>query len=507
MAPRIRMAIVADDEALADVTVAAPPAPTEPIAAATNRFHALMVIEGIPTGDARTFVENSLTWRTLPLPLMATDRTTEWHLDSVLIGNFDTIERRGAEIHGWGDYIADPGEEAARLIGLVQSGELRGFSVDADSIEFEVLFPTTLPGGEPLPGDPMMALLTGEEVAPIEQETGEDGTVYDVVPMPMPIERVTEGRLMGGTVVPFPAFQEAFIENSDEPALAAAASSVFVAHGVSGAMLTATCARPRARVAGGAVVRERVEPRRDGPREGNPSRFSFPTIPPRAWFDVEEPPGPMPFTILDSGQAFGHLAVWGECHVGIANDCVMAPASSCNYARFHVGECPVDDGGRVSAGVLTYRTGHAPLEFGGSETKAHYDNSGTGAVDVVALDGEHGIWLCGAARSTLSDADVREVMMTPPSGDWRGFGGRLELVAALCVNTPGFNTVRARARKENGMVASLVLCNPPPPLIASSGGLDEDIARRAIRRIAASVGRSPEQRVAALTSRVHGGGR
>ena len=141
MTTKLRMKIVAD------ATVSA------------GRFHALIILEDTWTGDGRLFTAGSLSWRDLPFPLMAkdTDEHGSYGADthSILIGNFDLIERQGAEIHGYGDFIgpdedSEMGKEQARLIGMVQRGELHGISADVDEVEFEVLFPVD---PEPEDGD------------------------------------------------------------------------------------------------------------------------------------------------------------------------------------------------------------------------------------------------------------------------------------------------------------------------------------------------------------------
>lgn len=508
-APRIRMQIVAagEDVPVADAPAAdAPPAESEsvPPVAAGDRFHTLVIVEDTWTGDDRQFVANSLTWRDLPLPLMALDTTTWEHQDAVLIGNIDTIERRGVEIHGWGSYLSNPGEDAARLIDLVQRGELRGVSADIDAVEFEVLFPVE-PEAEAAALDD--GVVDDSESAGMPTETDpETGVEYVVMSLPSPRMRVTDGRIMGATVCPFPAFQEAFIEpEMSEPAALAASGYAALNGRVTGMVLAPLVASAA------------------GTLEARP-HFQFPDIPPGEWFTVPEPPGSMPLTILDSGQVFGHLATWGTCHIGLAGECVEAPSSPSNYARFHVGECPTADGGRVSVGRLTFSTGHADTHLGPDATRAHYDNTGTVAADIVAVDGEYGIWVCGAMRSTLSAAQVREVMASPPSGDWRRFGQHLDLVGALSVNVPGFNVPRnelaasawdrpvsagwARARREDGLVTTLIVSRPAEPataphvLVASAS--NDELARRVIDRIAASVGRSRKDRIAELSARVHG---
>lgn len=484
----------ADVPALAaDVPADAPSAP----AGTPGRFHTLITLEGVETGDGRMFVEGALEWRDLPLPLMGTDKTTEGHLDAVLIGNIDTIERQGTELHGWGEYLSDPDAEAAKLIAMVEAGELRGVSGDIDNVEFEILIPADpeppedAPPAAPQTDEEMMAELFGAPDLPRETLDGQD---YLVMAVPQEKMRVTQGRIMGATVVPFQAFMEAYIEPA--PAVPVASDESVVASGA-GLSLGAT--------------------RTDGPREARPAHFNFPAIPPASWFDVPEPDGPMPLTILDSGQVFGHLALWGQCHIGISGECVEAPPSPSNYARFHLGETPTDDHGRVATGTLTFHTGHASGHLGPDATRAHYDHSGTAGADVVAKDGVYGIWVCGAARSNLTDAAVREMMAAPPSGDWRRFGRDMDMVAALCVNVPGYEVPRrslaasaawVRVNQSDGLMNSLIVVRPASTAthLVASGAADFDpaLAHRVIDRIAASIGRSQSQRILALRDRVHG---
>lgn len=513
MTTRYRMTIAADRTG-GNITLAPQPAPaaappppvgTQP-AIDTGRFHTLIIVEGVMTGDKRIFSEGGLEWRDLPLPLMAHDETMPEHIGSVLIGNIDTITRQGNEVHGWGSYLSAPDAEAAQLIAQVRAGELRGISADIDNVEYEVLVPQTDANGDPLP-DPMMGLFDlfmDDETAladappPPPTEVLPDGIEYEVIPIPQEVLRVTIGRIMGCTVEPFPAFQEAFIEDDTGTAPAIAASGARQRYGRS--MRRAMCRAHKT----GVMLQPSYQPAVTAAADATGARFEFPTIPPREWFDVGEADGPTALTITDGGQVYGHLAVWGECHIGLAGECVEPPPSPSNYARYHMGEIPVDDGTRVSVGHLTFATGHADLNLGPEATRAHYDNTGTVWADVQAHDGEYGIWVCGAARPGLTTGQIREIMSAPPSGDWRRFGRELDMVAALGVNVPGFGVQRARVRKELGLVASLIVCNPVHPVVVAAG-YDPALNRRVIDRIAAQIGRSKQDRIAALAARVHGG--
>ena len=62
---------------------------------------------------------------------------------------------------------------------------------------------------------------------------------------------------------------------------------------------------------------------------------------------------------------------------------------------------------------------------------------------------EYGIWVAGAVRPDATEEQIRKLRASSISGDWRNIGGQLELVAALCVNQPGFPlAVVAHGRRE-----------------------------------------------------------
>lgn len=170
-----------------------------------------------------------------------------------------------------------------------------------------------------------------------------------------------------------------------------------------------------------------------------------PVVPPSHWFADPCLMGPTPITITADGQVFGHLALFGTCHIAMPQGCVTPPRGS-TYAYFHTGEVLADDGLPIDVGHLTFGTGHADMVANALSAASHYDNTGTVAADVRAGEDEHGIWVAGALRPGLTAEQIREFRAAPLSGDWRRIGGRLELVAALAVNTPGFPVPRTRAR-------------------------------------------------------------
>jgi hypothetical protein len=170
-----------------------------------------------------------------------------------------------------------------------------------------------------------------------------------------------------------------------------------------------------------------------------------PAAPPKAWFEDPKLTGPTPLHIADDGRVYGHVAVWGTCHVGIGDSCVQPPKSLTSYAYFHTGEMAVDDGSRIPVGRLTYGGGHATPNLGFRAASDHYDRTSNTGAYVRAGEDEHGIWVAGMVSPEADDDALRQMRAAPLSGDWRRIGGNLEMVAALHVNTAGFPIPRALA--------------------------------------------------------------
>lgn len=164
-----------------------------------------------------------------------------------------------------------------------------------------------------------------------------------------------------------------------------------------------------------------------------------PLNPPKAWFANPKLPGPTKVTVEPDGRVYGHLALFGSCHLTFANTCVTVPRSRRGYADFHAGSTKTKDGGVIDTGVLTVDTGHADTTWGLAEqVKAHYDNTGTAAAVVRAGEDAYGVWVAGSLVPGANEELAQKVRRSPLSGDWRRIGGGLELVAALGVNRPGY---------------------------------------------------------------------
>jgi hypothetical protein len=401
----------------------------------------VLIIEGQPTGDGRQIAPGALTWRTPPLPLMglATETHDPEGFDqndpAVLCGRIDSLTRADGEggtqiISAQGFFLAnDDGQYFADLVeGMGRVGVSGDVAANATEIE-----------------------------------------VGDVDEMGFPIEmseKLTEGVVMGATIVPFPAFEGAYIvlgdgtEQPDAHAIPQTADSP-----------TVPDKPPAAVTAGGQLVHlmtyEACEPCDQG-LDVIAASGAGPVAPPKAWFEdpnFDPDDGRMveifdrrgrrviggkfacPLTITDEGRVFGHIAPWGVCHTGTSGQCILAPRSSTGYAHYRRGQHLVTaEGDTIRVGVITCDAGHAPIRgISASQAMAHYDNTAVAVADVNIGEDEHGIWVAGAMRPDVTESQVRKLRASSISGDWRQLGGSLELVAALAVNQPGFPIVPTQA--------------------------------------------------------------
>ena len=192
-----------------------------------------------------------------------------------------------------------------------------------------------------------------------------------------------------------------------------------------------------------------------------------PLKPPVSWFETPEPDTPLPLTVTKEGRVFGHLALWDTCHTGMMNgdfsECITPPRSQSDYSYFHLGAIETEEGEDVAVGRVTFDTSHAPIGANLRAAGKHYDQTGSVGAFVRARNGEHGIWLSGVIRSDAPEEGIRDLKANPPSGDWRGIGNGLELVAALAVPVAGFPISRAQlalAASASGEVGVSALILP-----------------------------------------------
>lgn len=194
-------------------------------------------------------------------------------------------------------------------------------------------------------------------------------------------------------------------------------------------------------------------------------------LPDAHWFEDPQLDGPTPLTIGAMTNAgapvYGHLACWGTCHIGFAGKCVTPPRSASAYAYFMVhstqamaaGDHLVD----IPVGYGTIGTGHADVRRDALAAAEHYDNTGTVAFEYAVGEDAHGIWFAGRLLPNLGQEMEAKARGTVFSGDWRQIRGKLELVASLGVNVPGFPVPRVRV--ASGQPVALVAAGAVPVVV------------------------------------------
>lgn len=153
----------------------------------------------------------------------------------------------------------------------------------------------------------------------------------------------------------------------------------------------------------------------------------------------------------EEGRYVGHGAAWGTCHLAFPG-CVTPPDSMTGYELARWKEIA----GSEQRAVPIYRHPkgdiHAPLHLGIEETRAWYDEhcSLEGLVEVGP--DTFGIWVSGAASEAIEDMYL--------SGDWRAFGEpetNLELVAFLACKQPAFPLALVASEHQTALVAAGVV--------------------------------------------------
>lgn len=181
----------------AETAVEAVTADTETSGELRVRFPVL-VLEGVDTSDGRFIAAGALTHRALPLSLLAQTESAHGGDEpgpAVVVGRIDRLERRpGPEVVSpstgepfpegtfvWsGEGVIDARHPVADL---VRRGFLRGVSVDLVGMNYEVL--------------------------------GEDGPVDEANPQRRLVTHA--GEIAAATLVPIPAFGDAYVELDGEP--------------------------------------------------------------------------------------------------------------------------------------------------------------------------------------------------------------------------------------------------------------------------------------------------
>jgi 2'-5' RNA ligase len=491
--------------------------------AVESQWYGVLVVEGVTTGDGREFAPNALTWADHALLRWQKEGSHGGNHDvTVSVGRIDEVWRVGNQVMGRGVLnLEEP--DGWTIYNRMKNDFAGGISIDADDItnadvEF-VWADDDAPESEADDGGDVIKLLFGQP----------EKMIYHA------------GRVRAATLCDIPAFVEAHIglgvvpaearqvsagalpvhvtETSDEPWKVASLIPVEscawrdgdvgalphheVVDGEVGAANLTACAT----ALGNLVKHSHIVPAadleatyehlaahlRDAGMEPPPLTLPEPLIaagdpdwkPPRSWFDDPKLTVPIGITITDQGRVYGHVAQWGECHIGQADVCVTPPHEDV-HPYFMTGEVVCADGSRVAVGQITVGTGHAPLSYRASRAAEHYDHTGAAVADVVVGNDAVGIWVAGAIRPTVEAGRVHELRASGQvSGDWRRIGGQLRLVGLLAVNVPGFPVPRLRARVASGEPQSLVAAGRPQvtPRVVVAEPTDAELDRIAMQRV------------------------
>lgn len=325
---------------------------------------------GIPTGDGRIIAPGGGSSRSLPLPLMYQQQSSDGHGGAQVVGSIDELTIRDGMVSASGHML--DAAYGTDVMELLDAGVI-GPSVDLDDVEYTM----------------------------DDQER--------IV--------ITSWRVAGATLVAIPAFEGVSVTLDPMP-----------------------------------VVEEEGEP---VGAEWLYASAAAPVLPPAEWFMKPDLDRLTPLTVSDSGRVFGHIAPWGQCHVGLPG-CVTAPASVSNYAYFHTSEQATADGPVLPVGTLVAGPRHADPQAAFQAAVAHYDDPTAAVARVVAGEDEYGIWVAGWLLPGAAPEAVEVFRTSPVSGDWRRIGGSLELIAVCSVNAPGFPVPRARVAFSSGVQRTLI---------------------------------------------------
>lgn len=418
-----------------------------------------------PTGDGRDFSETEWTWRDPEeclIPLMLHTETEVGHFGAQLAGFATAISLNAARAGVMRGRFYDS-EEGRAFRDMLRDGRRYGVSVDPGAVAVEYRCVTVDDDG----------WCVEEELVFL---------AYEVI---------------GLTGTPFPGFAGAHIVlangAAEEPAVPeeeggeeAAASSPSRALADMGAALSEGVAaglaertvvsRQDVTVEAGACCDScaQAAAARAQRRSGVIAAAAPPARPPASWFADPQFDRLTALRIEEDGRVYGHLAPWGQCHIGYQGECVVTPRSLSGYAYFRTGYLVCEGGEEVSVGQLTVGGGHADQSLSFRGATEHYDNVAHAFADVASGEDAYGVWVAGALRPGVNETMLRAVRASPPSGDWREIGVGLELIAACSVTSQGFPIARVAS---GGRVLSLVAAGAPVMRALAASPTDERLDR------------------------------
>ena len=406
----------------------------------------VLVVEGMRTGDGRMIPLGSLGHRGLPLPVSGQTVTDEGHKGAEVFGKITKLVRHdGPDVksketgepfpegtavwEAWGE-----GDPEAKPAQLALDGYLTGNSADL------------------------------ADTTSIEELADEDGRT---------VVELRGGNIAGTTLVPVPAFADGYVEVNGERRETAPAVK---------AMVASAEASPAWRIIDETPVTAAGEP-----EDGDPFR------PPLHLFQPRHLTGITPLTLEPQGDGtiavYGHAADFNRPHISFTGQRVLARPSPSQYRKgFNTGALRVDDDGTertVAVGRLTYGEGHADLSLDARAASAVYADPDKAWAWVQASDDAFGIQVNGVVIPGTPDERITKALAHPVSGDWRPMDGKLELVAACCVNTAGIPVPRQLV--ASGQVQALVAAGAVAPAVDNSTVVARGLTAEVITQLRAEL--------------------
>lgn len=450
--------------------------------------HGVAAPEGVATGDGREFALGSLSTRTLPVPLRYEIVGTHGGMTSevVTVGRIDDAWRND-ETDEWeyNGVIIDDMPHAQEALTSIRNGTSRGVSIDGDDAEIQM---------EEFEDE------DGEGIDLMEMLFGPTKTVYSKM------------RIAGLTIVPIPAFQEAYIALGHEfREVAQDERKKLADEGAAmpdGSYPIANCGdlqnaiQAIGRASDPEATKRHIIKRKSAlgcddveipdtwgavlvasaiARLVEPESKVFPS----AWFSNPGLGRAVPLRIeMDTRRTYGYVAEWGTCHVGMTGMCQEVPQSTSNYGYFLKGIIDTDEG-EQPVGCLTFG-GHAKEKMRLSAAAAYYDKPEAVRAFVNVGEDEHGIWFAGIIPDDVSDADIMKMRaIGAVSGDWREIRGALELIGVPVVNSPGFPLRRlvASAGRQITLIGAGALRPEPQKVLvaAATVGMDPELIAGIVR--------------------------
>lgn len=461
-------------------------------------WSAVLARMGVPTGDGRILDPAGAASRDLPLPLLWQTESGEGHDGSMIVGRIETLRFQDGMVMATGSMLDSA--NYTLVIEQLEAGVV-GPSVDLDDIDYvmdeaeRIVLTRWRVAGATLVAIPAFAevsLTLDPEpayITEVVEAAGGDFLMASVrtsgwSDMPIADEgRAWDGDAAAGRVASWagvdagdaPAsawskYARAFLRKDDDADPQTRGAYGFGIADVIDGTLTIV---PRGVFAAAAAVQgartgstpedaegmkrvlRGIYDRLDREAPFSLAASAAPVLPPSTWFAKPDVDRLTPLTIAPEGRVFGHIAPWGQCHVGLPG-CVTAPSSGSGYSYFHVSEQQTSDGLLLPVGTLVAGPRHADPKLAFQAAAAHYDDPSAAVARVVAGEDDHGIWVAGWVLPTAQPGAVEVFKSSPVSGDWRRVAGSLELIAVCSVNTPGFPVPRARVSFGLGRQRTLI---------------------------------------------------